>query len=193
MLICLWGVLLESLMVATISEFLNFTDGQKNAYVIIQRLVFKIGMKRQAIQSIEMLEKIRIMVKNKKLSSKKEANLKERQMINLQQAERKFKKQMLTFKKKEEEMRKFDDASELTYLAKNIENLEETIIKMDEWQDDFNFEQEKIMINLTDYFQRHYTDAQRDRFNDIIRNKETKRWLAELEKRDAEELEAAGG
>jgi hypothetical protein len=133
------------------------------------------------------------MVKNKKLSSKKEANLKERQMINLQQAERKFKKQMLTFKKKEEEMRKFDDASELTYLAKNIENLEETIIKMDEWQDDFNFEQEKIMINLTDYFQRHYTDAQRDRFNDIIRNKETKRWLAELEKRDAEELEAAGG
>ena len=27
--ICLWGVLLESLMVATISEFLEFTDPQK--------------------------------------------------------------------------------------------------------------------------------------------------------------------
>lgn len=45
---------------------------------------------------------------------------------------------MLEFKKNEEEMRRFDDVSELTYLAKKLENIEEQIELMDEWQDEYN-------------------------------------------------------
>ena len=53
MFICVWGVLLESLMVATISEFLNMDTGQTNSYTIIQRLVFKHNLKKQSVKSIE--------------------------------------------------------------------------------------------------------------------------------------------
>ena len=39
--ICLWGVLLVSLFVVTISEALEFSQPQNNAYTLLQRLLFK--------------------------------------------------------------------------------------------------------------------------------------------------------
>ena len=53
MIICIWGVLLESLMVATISEFLNFNDAQANSYAIIERLYFMEDLTQAAIHTIE--------------------------------------------------------------------------------------------------------------------------------------------
>lgn len=43
--LCIWGVLLVSLFVVTVSEQLELTQLQKNAYVLIQRITFRDALK----------------------------------------------------------------------------------------------------------------------------------------------------
>ncbi len=100
-----------------------------------------------------MLQYIRTLTRKGKYKTlAKEEKAKARQMTKLRTAERKFRKQMLTFRKKEDEMRKFDNATELTYLSKKIENLDETMEDMQEWMDAYNDRQKVIMRMLVDFF-----------------------------------------
>lgn len=49
---CIWGVLLVSLFVVTVSEQLELTQLQKNAYVLIQRLVYKDALKKVSASAL---------------------------------------------------------------------------------------------------------------------------------------------
>ena len=58
--ICLWGVLLVSLFVVTISEALEFSQPQNNAYTLLQRLLFKHSLKKEAAITICAMYKYKI-------------------------------------------------------------------------------------------------------------------------------------
>ena len=77
-------------------------------------------------------------MKKKKSSFEKIADQREYEFKKIKIAKSKFEKQMLVFLKTEQGLRQFEDVSELTFLGKNIETLEEFVVKMDEWQDQFN-------------------------------------------------------
>ena len=94
---------------------------------------------------------------------------------------------MLTFRKKEGEMRKFDDATELTYLSKKIENLDETMEMMEEWMEDYNEKQKTILRQLVNYFKYQFSPEQLEKFNEIVKSKETRRWLDAVVAMDDEE------
>ena len=60
--ICLWGVLLVSLFVVTISDALEFSRPQKNAYMLLQRLMFRMNLIQEAATSISKMYKYKIMI-----------------------------------------------------------------------------------------------------------------------------------
>ena len=96
---------------------------------------------------------------------------------------------MLTFRKKEDDMRKFDNATELTYLSKKIENLDESMEAMEEWMDNYNERQKVVIRMLVDYFNRVFTPEQMERFHEIVKQKETMRWLKAVKEMDEESEE----
>jgi len=61
---------------------------------------------------------------------------------------------MFKFKKKESEMRKFSIATEVTYLAKKIYDLQEAFENIKKDNTEFNSVQEECMLKLREYFNR---------------------------------------
>jgi hypothetical protein len=120
--ICIWGVVVMSMFVVTLSEGLEFTSPQKNSYILLQRLYYRDQLQIRAVKALKsmFLYKRKNKAKNL-LHTTKRVNIRER-TLNLEQ---KFKRQMFKFKKKESEMRKFSIATEITYLAKKIYDLQE--------------------------------------------------------------------
>jgi len=114
--ICLWGVLLVSLFVVTISDALEFNIPQKNAFNLIHRLIFRGQLKKEAAGAILSHYKIKLYERKHKNIVDKHENIEK----ILQLAQISFKKRMLKFKKKESEIRNFDTATETTYVNGQI-------------------------------------------------------------------------
>ena len=190
MIICIWGVLLESLMVATISEFLNFNDAQANSYAIIERLYFMEDLTQAAIHTIEQRQQF-VIKERKKADYQFEDNRVKK--LKAKKATKKalfwFVKKLHMFQQKQSEFRQFEDHSEVTYLAKKIENLEIMIEKHEEVHNEYLETQEDIFFMLSFFYDKKLSDEQRERFNHIAKQKETKRWLEEIKRRDQEEAE----
>ena len=55
--ICFWGCLLVSLFVVSISEALAFTAPQNNAYILIQRMLYRESLKKYASNVVSKLYK----------------------------------------------------------------------------------------------------------------------------------------
>ena len=132
--LCIWGVLLVSLFVVTVSEQLELTQLQKNSYVLIQRLSFRNALKKVSASAVFSMFKFSKAIKNKKEGDKAKI---------MKDVENNFKRKILLFKNKSAEMRKFDTQNELTYLSKNlidfgdyIQKYKEDQVKITEQQDD---------------------------------------------------------
>lgn len=71
--ICVWGVVVESMMVVTLSEGLELSTPQKNSYTLLQRLFYRDDLQQRAVvalRSIFLLKK-KIKAKNLLFSNKK--------------------------------------------------------------------------------------------------------------------------
>uniref|UniRef100_A0A7S3KVW0 Potassium channel domain-containing protein n=1 Tax=Euplotes crassus TaxID=5936 RepID=A0A7S3KVW0_EUPCR len=135
-ILCIWGVLLVSLFVVTVSEQLELTQLQKNAYVLIQRLSYRDALKEVSASAVYSMFKFSKAIKNKKEGDKAKI---------LNTAEKKFKEKMMIFKNKIIEMRKFDTTVEYTYLSKNLLAFGDYITKYKENQDKTEEQQEKML------------------------------------------------
>jgi hypothetical protein len=136
---CIWGVLLVSLFVVTISEQLELTQLQKNAYVLIQRLVYKDALKKVSASALFSMFKLGKAWKGKRENE----NGKSFQKI-LKIAENNFKRKMLMFNNKSSEMRKFDNTTELTYLSKNLIAFSDDIVEFKGKQDELYKQQDEV-------------------------------------------------
>lgn len=98
--ICLWGVLLVSLFVVTISQALEFNSPQRNSYMLLQRLTFKEQLRKESAIAISSMQKYRTEKKFSQKQAEKEGkpNRKGRKLAKVQQD---FRRHMLLFKKKE--------------------------------------------------------------------------------------------
>lgn len=108
-MICIFGVLLQSLFVVTVTEQLQLSQLQKNAFELIQRLIFRDKLKQSAAGAIYSIYKFKKCLKN---------NYKDTKPKVYKQSEQFFKKTFLQYKFKSSEMRKFDNTTEFTFLSK---------------------------------------------------------------------------
>ena len=63
------------------------------------------------------------------------------------------------------------------------------IEKHEEVHNEYLETQEDIFFMLSFFYDKKLSDEQRERFNHIAKQKETKRWLEEIKRRDQEEAE----
>jgi len=149
--VCIWGVVVESMMVVTLSEGLEFSSPQKNSYTLMQRLYYRDELQMRAVKALKSMFQYKKKNKAKNLLyTTKKINLSKRNL----QLEKSFKRQMFKFKKKESEMRKFSIATEVTYLAKKIYDLQEAFENIKKDNTEFNSVQEECMLKLREYFNR---------------------------------------
>ena len=144
-LIWIWGVLLVSLFVVTVSEQLELTQLQKNSYVLIQRLVFRADLKQNAASAIFSMFRFSKTVKDGDTIKK---NPKINYEKKLETNEEKFKRMILKYNFKSAEMRKFDTNTEFTILHKNLINLYEDIQNFKEQQNNLSDQQDEVIKML---------------------------------------------
>lgn len=140
---CIWGVIITSLFVVTISDKLELTQLQKNAYVLIQRLVFRDELKRVSASAIFSMFRF-----SKAFRNDRDVNVRTTPKM-LKSAEENFKRKMLQFRDKNSEMRKFDNTTEYTFLSLNLINLWEEIQEFKEKQDKLSEHQNEVISMLT--------------------------------------------
>ena len=151
--ICLWGVLLVSLFVVSISDALKMNAPQRNAFNLIQRLLNRDKLKNEAAGAILSRYRIRSYLEKSKSLMNQQMNFKK----ILEKAEINFKKRMVRFKDTENEIRGFDTATETTYVNKGVEDLMETVETISKEKDEMIRKQEniwtllRIMIKHIDY------------------------------------------
>ncbi|CAI2364120.1 unnamed protein product [Moneuplotes crassus] len=167
--VCIWGVVVESMMVVTLSEGLELTTPQRNSYTLLQRLFYRDDLQMRAVRALRsiFLHKKKIKAKNL-LYKTKRINLKKKSL----KLEMTFKRQMYKFKKKESEMRKFNMATEITYLYNKIYNLQEEFEKI--WKTDKEVRQiqNESMNKLQVYFNKKASDDMKNKFNYTYKQKE---------------------
>eukprot|EP00344_Euplotes_crassus_P004288 CAMPEP_0197000018 /NCGR_PEP_ID=MMETSP1380-20130617/5068_1 /TAXON_ID=5936 /ORGANISM="Euplotes crassus, Strain CT5" /LENGTH=231 /DNA_ID=CAMNT_0042417163 /DNA_START=953 /DNA_END=1648 /DNA_ORIENTATION=+ len=162
--ICIWGVVVESMMVVTLSEGLELTIPQRNSYTLLQRLFFRDDLQGKAVRALRAIFLLKKKIKAKNLLYKtKKVNLKKKQLA----LEMIFKRQMNKFKKKEKEMRKFNTATEVTYLYNKIYSLQEDFEKI--WKSDREINQIQIesMNKLQSLFNRKASEEMKNELNFI--------------------------
>ncbi len=146
--ICLWGVLLVSLFVVTISEALEFDHPQKNSYLLLQRLLFKEELRKESAVAISAMYKFKVEKRVIKKKSEREGKP-IRKGRRLAKVETDFKRLMLNFKKKYTQMRKFDNATELTFLSKGIDNMGEAVEGLYRYQKQMKVSQDEVFNLVT--------------------------------------------
>mmetsp|Transcript_32425 Transcript_32425/g.28711 ORF Transcript_32425/g.28711 Transcript_32425/m.28711 type:complete len:309 (+) Transcript_32425:534-1460(+) len=114
--ICLWGVLLVSLFVVTVSDALEFDITQKNSYNLIHRLMFREELKNEAAGAI--LSHYMVKVYERKNNSIVDKSQNIEKILN--NAKKTFKRRMMKFKEKESGIRQFDSATEVTYINNQL-------------------------------------------------------------------------
>ena len=94
--------------------------------MLLQRIVFKEQLWKEAAVALSTMYKYNIEKWVLKHKSEREGKP-IRKGNRLNKAEQNFKWHLLRFKKKETEMRKFDNSTEVIFLSKGIDNLSEVI------------------------------------------------------------------
>ncbi|CAI2368307.1 unnamed protein product [Moneuplotes crassus] len=133
---CLWGVLLVSLFVVTISDILEFDQSEKNSYILIKRLVYKEELRKSAAKLI--VSKI-IRLRQSKFEVKNTTDVKTNFL---------FRRHMLTFKRKKLEKRQFEDSNELIFLFKNADDIGEMLEEIEAKQKKLKKNQIKIFAAI---------------------------------------------
>lgn len=147
--ICLWGVLLVSLFVVTISDFLGFSHPEKNSYLLIKRLVFREELRKAAGKVIASMYKFKLL--NRHLKNRISGNpfldsSSDRRLLT--NADFKFRRTLLEFRKKALERRQFEDNTELIFLSKNVDNMGEELEVIKEKQEELKTKQIKIFAAI---------------------------------------------
>lgn len=142
---CLWGVLLVSLFVATISEALEFDNLEKNSFILIKRLVYREELKKAAVRVIASMYKLKLITRHlsKRMSGNPHLDSRSDQRT-LENADFSFRRTLLAFRKKNLEKRQFEDNTELIFLFKNVDNIGEELETIKERQDELKLKQVKI-------------------------------------------------
>lgn len=150
MFVSIWGVVLQSLLIATITQVLNFDDAENNAYMVMKRLDYinayktttcnLYGMWRSIVLDQWLLKACNDPHEYNKIS--KRLKTKAKHLLSIR------------YNRKEvgEGWWEFEDQSEITYLAKKVDIMEENIKNMHKWQDAYDTIQEEILIKLISYF-----------------------------------------
>jgi hypothetical protein len=132
---CLWGVLVVSLFVVTISETLEFNHAEKNSYLLIKRLVYRQELRKSATQLIDSAYHLKLIERNLKNSLSGNPFLDSASdRSRKHNADFRFRRMMLEFKKKANEMRQFEDNTELIFLSKNVDDIGEELEGIQERQ-----------------------------------------------------------
>jgi len=102
--LCLWGVLLVSLFVVTISDFLEFNHSEKNSYVLIKRLVYREELRKIASIFIASMYKLKLITRHlsKRMSGNPQLDSRSDQ-ATLHSTDFKFRRSLLEFRKKANE------------------------------------------------------------------------------------------
>ena len=125
---CLWGVLVVSLFVVTISETLEFNHAEKNSYLLIQRLVYRQDLRKSAANVIDSMYYNKLLERHLKNSLSGNPFLdSEADRAKKHNADFRFRRMMLEFRKTALEMRQFEDNTELIFLSKNVDNIAEEL------------------------------------------------------------------
>lgn len=138
-MICIWGVILSSLFVVTVSNQLIPTQLEKNALDLIHRLIFRSKLKETAAGAIYSMYRFGKSLKN---------NFRTNKPKEYKFAEENFKRWFLQYKFKSAEMRKFDNTTEYTFLSKNLIALNEDIAFFKNKQDDLSKQQDEVIEYL---------------------------------------------
>jgi hypothetical protein len=138
---CLWGVLLTSLFVVTISDFLEFEHSEKNSFILIQRLVYREELRESASKVIESMYFLKLITRHlsKRMSGNKFLDSSSDQRT-IENADFSFRRALLTFRKKNLEKRQFEESGELIFLFKNVDNIGEQL-------EDINIKQKTMKMN----------------------------------------------
>jgi hypothetical protein len=146
---CLWGVLLVSLFVVTISDFLEFDHSEKNSYILIKRLTYREELRKTASIVIASMYKLKLITRylSKRMSGNKFLDSKSDQMkiINTNFG---FRRALLHFRTKNLEKRQFEDSTELIFLFKNVDNIGEKLEEIVETQRTLKINQVKIFAAI---------------------------------------------
>ena len=169
---CVWGVILTSMMVVTLSETLNFSDPQRNSFHLLQRLYYRDELQVRAAKALKsmFLYKKKNKVKNLFYATKK-INLEQRTM----KLEKHFKRQMFKFKKKESEMRKFNIATEVSYLSKKIFDLQEIFDEIEDNNKVFKQIQNECIEKLQDFFNSRASESAKAEYQNECEVEETQK------------------
>lgn len=138
-----------SLFVVTISDFLGFSHPEKNSYLLIKRLVFREELRKAAGKVIASMYKLKLL--NRHLKSRISGNpfldsSSDRRLLT--NADFKFRRTLLEFRKKSLERRQFEDNTELIFLSKNVDNMGEELEVIKEKQEVLKKKQIKIFAAI---------------------------------------------
>lgn len=138
---CLLGVLLVSLFVATISEALEFTNLESNSFILIKRLVYREELRKSAAKVISAMYKLKLLTRHlgKRMSGNPYLDSRSDQRT-LENADFRFKRTLLEFRKKSLEKRQF--------VFKHVDNIKEDLDEIKEIQDAVKLKQVKIFACL---------------------------------------------
>lgn len=121
-MICLWGVVVVSIFVVTVTNMLAFDPTEEKTYSLLQRLAYKEELKRQATYVLAAAYKGRsILKKNSKDSSAYIRSIRD------------FRANILSFQKTARTVRSFyegDTDIEISNLKAGLENIRELLIDM---------------------------------------------------------------
>ena len=113
--ICFWGCILVSLFVVSISEALEFTSPQQNAYTLIKRMLYRDGLKKYAANAVS------TMWKYKRLEI---ASLQAKKLMRSKKEKKKFatwQKHMKRYEAKVSEGKSlFDNWTEFTFIINYV-------------------------------------------------------------------------
>jgi potassium intermediate/small conductance calcium-activated channel subfamily N protein 2 len=116
-MICLWGVVVVSIFVVTITNMLSFDPTEEKTYSLLQRLSYKEELKRQATKVLAAAYKGRsILKKNSKNSRSYVGSIRD------------FRKNILSFQKTARTVRSFYEGdTDIEILGKSVEGLYDEI------------------------------------------------------------------
>ena len=132
-----WGVLLVSLFVVTVTEALEFESSEKNSYMLIQRLEYREDLRASAAKVIACMYKLKLLTRHLINILTGNAYLDKSSDLNkMKNTDFELKRALLEFRQKTNEMRQFEDNNhELIFLSKNVDNIAEELENITEKQE----------------------------------------------------------
>lgn len=148
-IMCLWGVLLVSLFVVTITDTLEFDTCETNSYTLIQRLEYRENLRDEAARVISSMYKLKLITRHlgERMSGNKMLDSKSDQR-KIENADFEFRRALLSFGKINQESRKFENSTELVFLFKNVDDIAEELEKVQEKQKELKRNQVKIFASV---------------------------------------------